>query len=80
MEQALAQIEEIPIIKDISFWHLIAVLACTLLGKMLNKHMEKTEKTLDNITQILNKVVADNEVQSVKIETIDKRVERLENG
>ena len=74
----LAQIDTIPILKDITFWHLLATTACGLLLRMLNKHMDKTEKTLEQVTTILNSVVTKNEVQEVKIENIDERVKKLE--
>lgn len=71
--------EEIPFIKDITFWHILATSACGIVIKMLNKHMEKTEKTLENITEILNSVVTKNEVQEVKIEEHEKRISKLES-
>ena len=78
MEQALAQLEQIPIIKDVTFWHLLSVTACGVLGKMLNKHIEKTEKTLEQVTALLSEVVSSNKVQDFKIENHEKRLEKLE--
>lgn len=74
----ILQIDTIPILKDITFWHLLATTACGLLLRMFNKHMDKTEKTLEQVTTILNSVVTKNEVQEVKIENIDERVKKLE--
>lgn len=74
----IVQIDTIPILKDITFWHLLATTACGLLLRMLNKHMDKTEKTLEQVTTILNSVVTKNEVHEVKIENIDERVKKLE--
>ncbi len=75
-----AQMESIPIIKDITFWHVLATTACTLLLKMLNKHLDKTEKTLENVTQILNSVVTKNEIQEVRLENVERRVDKLEKA
>jgi hypothetical protein len=74
-----AQINEMPIIKDITFWHLLGTTACGLLIKILNKHLEKTESTLQKVTEILNSVVTKNEIQEVKIENHEKRIEKLES-
>ena len=80
MDQLLGQIEEIPILKDVTFWHLLATTACGVLIKMLSKHMEKTESTLERVTTILNEVVVKNKVHEVQIDNHEKRLERLENG
>jgi polyhydroxyalkanoate synthesis regulator phasin len=72
--------EGIPILQDITFWHLLATVSGGLLMKMLNKHMEKTEETLKDIKEILDSVVTKNEVQEVRIEQVERRVEKLENG
>ena len=74
------QMEGIPILQDITFWHLLATVSGGLLMKMLNKHMEKTEETLKDIKEILDSVVTKNEVQEVRIEQVERRVEKLENG
>jgi uncharacterized protein Yka (UPF0111/DUF47 family) len=76
----ISQIDTIPILKDVTFWHLLATTACGLFLKMLNKHLDKTEKTLENVTQILNSVITKNEIQELRIKTVEKRVDKLENG
>jgi hypothetical protein len=78
--EASNNMEEIPILKDITFWHLLGTTACGLLIKILNKHLEKTETTLQKVTEILNSVVTKNEIQEVKIENHEKRIEKLEQA
>jgi hypothetical protein len=80
-----AQINELPIIKDITFWHLIAATACGLLVKFVNiligivrEHLQKTEDTLEKVSEILNSLVAENKIQEHKIETHEKRITKLE--
>lgn len=70
--------EEIPIIKDISFWHILATTSCGIVIKMLYRYIEDNKKTLERITDILNSVVTKNEVQEVKIDQHEKRLEKLE--
>jgi hypothetical protein len=74
-----AQINDIPILKDITFWHLLGTTACTLLIKVLNKHLEKTETTLEKVTEILNSVVTKNELQEFKIDNHEERLKKLES-
>lgn len=77
--------EEIPIIKDITFWHLLSTasvgiiikLATILIG-LARDYMAKTEQTFKNITELLNSVVTKNETQEVKLDQHEKRIERLE--
>lgn len=80
-----AQINEMPIIKDITFWHLISVGACGLLVKFVNiligivrEHLQKTEDTLEKVSEILNSLVAENKIQEHKIEAHEKRLNKLE--
>lgn len=74
-----AQINEIPILKDITFWHLLGTTACGLLIKVLNKHLEKTETTLQRVTEILNSVVTKNELQEFQISNHEQRLKKLED-
>jgi hypothetical protein len=78
MDHALAQLENIPVLKDVTFWHLLAVVTCGLLGKMVNKYFEKTEKTLEQVTALLNEVVASNKIQEFRLDNHEKRLEKLE--
>lgn len=72
--------EEIPFIKDITFWHVLATTSCGIVIKLLNKHIDKTEKTLERVTDLLNSVITKNEVQEVRLNDHDKRIERLEGS
>ena len=81
----LAQINELPIIKDITFWHLIAVTSCGFVVKFANiligivkEHLQKTEDTLKKVSEILNSLVAENKIQEHKIEAHEKRISKLE--
>lgn len=74
------ELQDIPILKDITFWHLLATTSCGLLIKILNKHLTKTETTLEKVTELLNSVVTTNEVQEEKLKSHEKRIEKLENG
>lgn len=76
----LSQVQNIPILKDITFWHALSVTACSVVGWMLHRHLDKTEETLKDIKAILNSVVIKNAEQEVKIEHHEKRLEKLENG
>jgi hypothetical protein len=78
MEPLLSQIDTLPIIKDITFWHLLATASCGLLIKMFNKHMTKIEATLEKVTEMLIEVKSSNELQDYKIESHDKRISKLE--
>lgn len=78
--ELLAQIDTIPILKDITFWHLLATGSCGVVIKLLNKHIDKTEATLERITDLLNSVVTKNEVQEEKLINHERRIEKLENG
>lgn len=84
--------EEIPILKDVGFWELLATTSCVLLGRMISKYIDKTEKnfekiedtfekmegTFKSIHELLNSVVTKNEVQEVRIDEHEKRLEKLE--
>jgi len=65
---------------ELNFWHLIAVAACRLFWKLFSKHLNTQEQTLNDVKAILNKVVTQNEVQDVKLDSHEKRIERLENA
>lgn len=77
-QDLLSQIDTLPIIKDVTFWHLLATASCGLLIKMFNKHMTKIEATLDRVTEMLNEVKSSNEVQNYKIDTHERRLIDLE--
>ena len=62
------------------FWHMLAIAAIGLLGKMLNKYMNGQEETLKDVKEILTKLETKAEVHDVKIDNHDKRLEKLENG
>jgi uncharacterized membrane protein (DUF106 family) len=62
------------------FWHMLAIAAIGLLGKMLNKYMNGQEETLKDVKEILTKLQTKTEVHEVKIDGHDKRLEKLENG
>jgi hypothetical protein len=65
---------------ELNFWHLIAVVACGLFWKMFSKHLETQETTLNDVKEILNKVVTQNEIQEVRLNNHEKRIERLESA
>lgn len=78
--------EEIPIIKDITFWHFLSGGTGGALIYFMKqylseqkKNFEKIESTFESIQQILNSVVTKNEVQEVKIDQHEKRIEKLES-
>jgi hypothetical protein len=78
--EASSHMEEIPILKDITFWHLLGTTACGLLIQILNKHLVKTDKTLEKLTDIANLLQIKSKVQEVKIENIENRLEKLEQA
>lgn len=78
--------EEIPIIKDVGFWELLATIAGGAVVYFVKQYLEDTKKnfekmesTFENIQQILNSVVVKNETQEVKIDQHEKRLEKLES-
>jgi hypothetical protein len=78
MEPLLSQIDTLPIIKDITFWHLLATASCGLLIKMFNKHMTKIEATLEKVTEMLIEVKSTNEIQDYKINNHEERLLSIE--
>lgn len=76
----LAELKGIPIVEDVTFWHLISIIACGIVIKMLHRHLDKTEETLKDIKSILNELVTKGAVHDVKLDQHEKRIEQLENG
>jgi len=80
LQTALSQIQDIPILKDITFWHFVGAGASAYAFKKFEKHMQNTDETLKSVTEILNRVVTQSELHEYQIENHEKRLEKLENG
>lgn len=77
--ETLTKADSIPIIKDITFWHLLATVSLGILLRITSKHFNRTE-------EILSRLVTNDAVKDVKLENHDdklenheKRLERLEH-